>query len=68
MIDADERLSAPQALEHPWFAASHEPGTDPLQGSQSFKEFNAMRKLKSAARKIVLANGVAKEWRARARS
>ena len=66
--DADERLSAPQALEHPWFAASHEPGTDPLQGSQSFKEFNAMRKLKSAARKIVLANGVAKEWRARARS
>ena len=68
VIDADERLSAPQALEHPWFAASHEPGTDPLQGSQSFKEFNAMRKLKSAARKIVLANGVAKEWRARARS
>ena len=62
VVDPDRRLTADQALRHPWFLlGDHELVSRNLTKTlDTMKKFNARRKFKGVAKGIMMANKMAK--------
>ena len=62
VVDPDKRLTADQALRHPWFmVGDHELISRNLAKTlDTMKKFNAKRKFKGKVKGIILANRLAK--------
>lgn len=56
-VDPDDRITAEQALEHPWVLSGDDELAESILGAslQRMRVFNARRKFKSAINSIVLA-------------
>ncbi|KAG5186252.1 putative calcium/calmodulin-dependent protein kinase [Tribonema minus] len=65
-VDAEKRLTAAQAMEHPWLAVSDDClGGNCLDKSlERLQLFNARRKLRGAIRTVMTARHCARQWNA----
>jgi calcium/calmodulin-dependent protein kinase I len=61
VLDPAMRLTAPQALEHPWLSSTDGRNTKLVHFAPNMRAFNARRRLRGAMRVIALATAMKKE-------